>query len=88
MAHPKIISYKVAITAKKSCAPSKSQHDTDFPPDSQVAANNYFHSMATFYKCQSFSKPEQTVKQAEGENYVITLTSVLENLEASEKSSD
>lgn len=78
MSQSKTTGYEVKITSKQSCIADKSKYNKSFSNTEQVAAENYFNTLAERYQAFNFSKPDQLVKRAEGVNYVITLTTTLE----------
>ena len=69
--------YKVTITPKQTCLPSKDKYNKSFTDKQSVEANNYFHTLADRYQCFSRTKPDEVSQQAEGQNYIVTIKTIL-----------
>ena len=60
------------------CASDKSKYNKDFTPYQAVEANNYVETLAERYQCFNYSKRGDNCRVALGQQYEITLTTILE----------
>lgn len=79
MSQSTILRYEVRINPRMSCAPDKSKYNADYLNIQEIEASNYFQALAERYQCYNYYKPSETVRQAVGQLYIITLTTILEN---------
>ena len=70
--------YKVTITPKQTCLPSKDKYNKSFTDKQSVEANNYFHTLADRYQCFSRTKPDEVSQQAEGVSYIVVIRTMIE----------
>lgn len=73
------IRYEVRIIPRNNCAPDRSKYNKNFKPYEPVEAKNYFNTLLERYQCYNISKVTDNISQGVGENYIITLSTILDS---------